>query len=238
MEFSKRDRQYIAGETFSNGYKFKVASKNQPNEKRIDFIREYIKNKTVLHIGFCDHQPLIKQKIENNQWLHKIIIESSNKCIGIDIDKEAIEYVQKEFEIPDIYCLDILKDVLPKEVESINFDVVILGEVLEHVDNPVYFLSKINEKLKKQATELLITVPNAFDLNNLLEIKNNIEFINTDHRYWFTPFTLAKVLFSAGFLTENFLFSQTWMPEAYWKKILIRRFPMLRETLISISVFK
>lgn len=28
--------------------------------------------------------------------------------------------------------------------------------------------------------------------------RNGIELINTDHKYWFTPFTIGKVLLQAG----------------------------------------
>lgn len=238
MNFNNEEQQYLNGGKFSNGYRFKVAKKNQPNKKRVDFLIDYVKNKSVLHIGFTDHKPLIEQKIENNEWLHKLLIDSASRCVGIDINVESVDYVKNDLGIEDVFSLDITKDSLPEQIEKVVFDVVILGEVLEHVDNPVHFLSEINLKLRKQAKELIITVPNAFDLTNLLEIRNGIEYINTDHRYWFTPFTLLKVLSRAKFLTNNFIYLQSWMPGSIWKRFLIKRFPMLRETLVSVSSFK
>ena len=38
MNFSKKDQEYLDGIKFSNGRKFKVAKKNQPNKKRVDFV--------------------------------------------------------------------------------------------------------------------------------------------------------------------------------------------------------
>lgn len=238
MNFNKEDQEYLNGIKFSNGRKFTVAKKNQPNKKRVDFLVDYVKNKRVLHIGFTDHIPLIDLKIKSNDWLHKLLINSSSRCIGIDINKESVEYVKNVIGIKDVYCLDISIESLPDQIKNEVFDVVILGEVLEHIDNPVHFLNQINIKLSKQANELIVTVPNAFDSINLIEIRNGIEYINTDHRYWFTPFTLSKVLSRANFTTKDFFYLQSWMPRTGWKRFLINRFPMLRETLVSVSSFK
>jgi len=31
--------------------------------------------------------------------------------------------------------------------------------------------------------------------------------INSDHRYWFTPYTISKILVSAGYTPEKIIFS-------------------------------
>lgn len=237
MKFKKEDLQYLNGIKFSNGHKFKVAKKNQPNKRRIEFLTDFVKNKKVLHIGFTDHVPLIEQKVKSNDWLHKLLIDSSNHCVGIDINTKSVDYVKKVLGIKNVYSLDIATENLPQQIKTEEFDVVILGEVLEHIDNPVNFLNQINIKLSKQSKQLIVTVPNALDLTNLLEIGSGIEYINTDHRYWFTPFTLSKVLSRANFKIEDFFYLQSWMPKRKWKRFLVKRYPMLRETLVLVSSF-
>ena len=36
---------------------------------------------------------------------------------------------------------------------------------------------------------------------------NYLEIINSDHRFWFTPYTITKVLVSAGYNPEKITYS-------------------------------
>jgi hypothetical protein len=36
---------------------------------------------------------------------------------------------------------------------------------------------------------------------------NYLEIINSDHRFWFTPYTIAKVLVSAGYNPEKITYA-------------------------------
>ena len=237
MKFSNKDIPYLKGEYFSNGRKFQVARKNESNINRLDFLEAYSLDKNVLHIGFADHIPLIEDKIRKNQWLHNRLIANSNLCVGIDLNLKALDFLKEKIGIENVYCLDILNEQLPPQILDKSFDIVIVGEVLEHIDNPVNFLETIQSKLGSISKELIITVPNALDITNIKMIKKGIEWINTDHRYWFTPFTLGKVLHQGNFTIKKFFYSQTFLPTNKVDKSLIKRYPMLRETIIAISDF-
>lgn len=235
MNFSKEDYGYLKGEKFSNCLKLKVASKERQIPFRIDFLESLGRGQNVLHIGFADHIPLIKKKIEKNIWLHKRLVDASKKCVGIDIDKEAVNYVKEEIGIKEVYNLDITnKDQIPDEILQEHWDYIILGEVLEHVNNPVYFLQKMKENFASNAKYIVVTVPNAWDLINIQLLRKNTEFINSDHRYWFTPYTLAKVGTESGLKCESFQYVQNYENNEFWKKILLKRFPVLRETVVMI----
>ena len=47
--------------------------------------------------------------------------------------------------------------------------------------------------------ELVITVPNAMSIKNTVFSFSNKEQINSDHYYWFSPYTLSRILIKAGF---------------------------------------
>jgi hypothetical protein len=55
------------------------------------------------------------------------------------------------------------------------------------------------DQLAGQARELVTTTPNVFRIQNLINTLRAREYINSDHRYWFSPYTLAKVLSQAGY---------------------------------------
>jgi hypothetical protein len=85
-----------------------------------------------------------------------------------------------------------------------KWDYIVAGEVLEHIDDPVMFLKAIREKYGACTERIIITVPNALSYTNFRFALRNIEMINSDHRFWFTPFTLLKVATQAGIVVEDF----------------------------------
>ncbi|MBE9547614.1 MAG: hypothetical protein IMF10_09025 [Proteobacteria bacterium] len=107
---------------------------------------------------------------------------------------------------------------------------------MEHVDNPVLFLDSIKRKYSKHIDKLIITVPNAFKIENFIFIKNdNIEMINSDHRYWFTPYTLGKVVTRACLKIEGYGFFQSYQVtrgSEMEKELLIN--PAMRDTILMI----
>ena len=77
-----------------------------------------------------------------------------------------------------------------------DWDFVLLGEIIEHVDNPVDFLKSIKDKFKPFSKKIIITAPNAYSYTHVLSyIENNVELINSDHRFWFTPYTILKLMY-------------------------------------------
>jgi len=190
---------YIKGNSFSNGMTIKIAEKEKLLS-RIEFLTEYSRGKRVLHFGCTDHIPVILEKLKNNTWLHKCIDEVAERQIGLDIDAEAVTFVLENTPFKNIIVSDVINDTVPLSIQGLKWDFLLLGEILEHINNPVEFLSSIHAKYNGIVDEVLLTVPNAFSLlNTYHSFFNNAERINTDHRYWFTPFTLAKILTLSGF---------------------------------------
>ena len=74
-----------------------------------------------------------------------------------------------------------------------RFDLCLLADVVEHVGDVVSFL---REMRRYRFDELVVVTPNLFRLRNFWSAG---EVVNTDHRYWFSPYTLSKVLVDAGY---------------------------------------
>lgn len=193
---------FLKGKLFSNALKFKVGE--IPLRTRLDILTELVTDKKILHLGCSDHLDLIKQKILNGTWLHKILTEKSSECIGVDINEESISYIKTNLQYYNVHCFDFISQ--SNEVKKLindKIDYIILGEILEHVNNPVEFLKEIKKRYKDIIDKIVITVPNAFRYENFIFANNSEECINSDHRYWFTPYTILKVMNEAGIDTEN-----------------------------------
>lgn len=221
--FNEIDFEYLKGDKFSNSYTFKLKNIDYPVEPRIKTLVEIIKGKRVLHVGCCDHIGLIPEKVKKNIWLHGLFNKNSSECIGIDIDKKAVDFINNNY-CNNAYYFDIENDQIKGSVlDGTKWDYCILGEILEHVDNPVKFLNDLKNKFSDICDKIIITVPSGFDYNLIKDfINNKVEVINSDHRYAFSPYTLAKVFVKAGIKPEQFYFADYILPTNLLKKVLIK----------------
>ena len=78
--------------------------------------------------------------------------------------------------------------------------------ILEHVGDPVSFLKGVKRNLGSNVERIIITVPNAYSAEHCSYVNGyGREVLNSDHKFWFTPYTLLKVMTEAG-LTDLELF--------------------------------
>jgi hypothetical protein len=197
--------EYLKGNKFSNSHTIHYVYKEAIPD-RVKFLSDLAKGKNVLHLGCLDHQPLIEAKLKRNQWLHKELSEAAHECLGVDIDKEALDYVQSTFGFKNIILGDFTKEKLT-EITSRQWDYAILGELLEHIDNPVEYLQAISTNYADCIKQIVITVPNAWTQTTITKALSSSEIINTDHRYWFTPYTLSKVMTRANMQVKEIFFA-------------------------------
>ncbi|MEA2018327.1 MAG: methyltransferase domain-containing protein, partial [Campylobacterota bacterium] len=203
MKFSNKDKEYLSGECFSSGYNIKLSGFNT-STTRLEYLINKVKNKNILHIGFVDHLPVIDEKIKLKKWLHDDIDHFSKYCLGVDINLEGVNYIQDKYPKYDVAYLDIMDNNIPQQIKEIKWDYIILPDVIEHINFPVDFLKSIKENYSKYCETLIITTPNATRYRNIKEVFNNTELINTDHRFWFTPYTLGKIVTDSGCTIESF----------------------------------
>lgn len=240
MQFNPEYLPYLAGEKQSAGLKMKMARTGQHMGERVDVLCSAMRGRSVIHVGCLDHVPLIEPRINADIWLHKRLTDVASHCLGIDINDEGIALADR-LGYGNIVRCDIVEDAPHAEITARRWDYMLLGEVLEHVDNPVLFLRSIATKYAGCVDRLLLTVPNAFHLDNLLGAFRHVEKINTDHRFWFTPYTLAKVADSAGLRTVEYQLCLH-KPNVPKRRILyrglLRLFPLMRGSLIMELAFR
>lgn len=205
MTFDALTQEYLIGQKFSNSQLFQY-NFHEPIPDRVSFVKALCKDKNILHLGCLDHKPLISDKISRGQWLHKEITEVADTCLGIDIDIDTLSYVNQNYGFTNIIAGDFTDHQFP-EVISKHWNYAILGELLEHIDNPVQYLSTIKDLYSSCIDKIVITVPNAWTQTTIKYALRSGEIINTDHRYWFTPYTLAKVITRSGMVPENIHFA-------------------------------
>jgi len=201
---------------------------------RSELLEQMVAGKSVIHLGCCGHLVQIDEHREADIWLHDRILRSSTRCAGIDIDPQSVEYLTNSLGIGNVYRCDITEG-LPRELDGADWDILLAGEILEHVDNPVEFLRKMRERLEGRVREVVISVPNAMSLYCLYKTARHVEPINSDHRYSFTPYTLCKVCAMAGLtVTEFFLVQIEKLKRRHWPaKQFLSRCVGYRSTIVA-----
>jgi len=234
MRPDPKAEDYFSGNRFRTDYDFHLEP--EPEDARftgrIALLKERLAGLKVLHIGFLDHSiDEVRAKKDNGNWLHSELMSVCKRVAGVDLDPEAVAQVGREFGIGDIFAADIT-GTLPEEIASESWDVALVGEVIEHIPNPVSFLTAARPNLARLSKRQVFTTPNG--LAGGPARFRTFEKINSDHRYLFTPYTLSKILFEAGYGVErielcNFsqVKSHRWIKNAYFS-----RYPLKRSTLV------
>lgn len=174
--------------------------------QRVDFIREACRGKKVLHLG-CTNYPYTDEAIANDMLLHHDLESVAEQLFGIDADEVGIE-VLKANGAANIFAADLEHlDVL--ELDE-TFDVIVAGEMIEHLNNPGLFLNGI-KRFMNQDSRLILTTINAycamrFFWYGLRGKRGRTEFVHPDHVAYYSYSTLKLLVERHGMRAERFLF--------------------------------
>lgn len=148
-----------------------------PVVDRTKFLLDRCRGKVVLDIGASGP-------------MHYRIAEVASKCYGIDRENRS-----------DVLAVD-LDDYHSMLPEYEDVEVVICGEVIEHLSNPGWFLDRLR---KAYTCPVIITVPNAFgDGGRGSLAQQNLENCNLDHVAWYSHRTIKTLLERAGYSIREF----------------------------------
>ncbi len=174
--------------------------------QRVDFIKKACAGKKVLHLG-CTNYPYTKESLENDMLLHFDIDKVAGELYGFDFDQRGIDTLV-ELGGKNIYLADLekLEDVELNE----TFDVIIGGEIIEHLSNPGLFLKGIQRFMNPQ-TSLIITTVNAYCamrfVTYALRGKGGLnEPVHPDHIAYYSYKTLSLVAKRENLEIRDFLF--------------------------------
>ncbi len=234
MKFQSDIIPFLKGQQFSNGITIPTTFGNELIQSRLDFLVKQCTGKRIVHLGCADHIEIIDEKLKKNNWLHKLLVEKSAKCIGIDNNEEALAHI-RQLGYKEVYHADITNNPPLNFITSGKWDYLVMGEIIEHIGNPVAFLDALRVRYAPYIDRIILTTPHAFRFKNFTRAaRKNSEIINSDHRFWFTPYTLAKISIDAGLWPEEFWFVENMKPtsNALFKKWLLKKYPAFRDTII------
>lgn len=145
---------------------------------RAAFILTRCAGKSVLHVGASGP-------------LHEAILKVGKEVVGIDREGNGKEVLGCD--------LDDVKGTLPFIT---GVEVVVCGEVIEHLGNPLHFLKRLRGDYPN--VPVIVTVPNAFSEAGRKHMENDLENVNIDHTAWYSYRTLKTLVERAGYKVAEF----------------------------------
>lgn len=166
---------------------------------RNEYLGRAVKGKTVFHVG-CSDFPITQQRIKDGTLLHLRLQSSTKEMVGIDLSEKGIS-ILREHGCNNIFTMDAENIELFRK-----FDVILAGDVLEHLNNPGLFLCRVSSLLNPGG-EIIIGVPSALTFNNLKAWFLGWEQVHADHTFYFSPKTLSALCARFDLLPTKLVFT-------------------------------
>lgn len=160
----------------------------------------------MLHLG-CTNSPYTEESIKNDMLLHHDLKRVAKELYGFDYDAEGLDIFERNGE-KNIFWADL--ENLDEVALDETFDVIIAGEMIEHLSNPGLFLRGI-KRFMNERTSLVITTINAysgmrFAIYGLRGRGGANEPVHPDHVAYYSYKTLNLVVERENLKIRDFLF--------------------------------
>lgn len=210
-------------------------------ESREEFIVSRCAGRRVLHLG-CAAAEACHTKLRDGDLLHLKILRVARQVTGIDLDRAALDKLV-ELGVPSLVCWDVER-VAELELDG-PVDVVLAGEILEHLSNPGRCLEGVARLLDGTGGSFIVTVPNAFSLRGFLPMAlGRRELVLGDHTAYYSFTTLETLLERHRFVVvERYTYSSVSsvcspakrLLKRLWNASLLRLMPQLAEGIIAVA---
>src|ERR1051326_7493363 len=200
-------------------------------------ILEMAHGRKVLHlgcVGFTD-LPDGDRVALAKQTLHHSLTQSAD-VVGVDYSAAVVREYDR---------LGIFKNILVGNVETLGdlplnqtFDLVIAGDIIEHVSNPGLMLDGI-KRFCRVDTKVVITPPHAFGVPNFIRFLVGRFHDGAEHVATYHMENLHCLLSRHGYVVEEMATchqsAATRLPMFRLGKAVFRRFPKLAGTIFAVA---
>lgn len=151
------------------------------------------RDRSVLDIGFVEHDA---SYMDAADWEHGIVAAAAQRCVGIDILHDEVEAAQQRGLEATVM------DATGEETLDERFDLVVIGDVIEHVHSPERLLEFAGRHLTDDGRILLKTPNPHWLIHTIRCLFRGVVLENADHTAWFTPDNFRELADRTGLAVE------------------------------------
>jgi 2-polyprenyl-3-methyl-5-hydroxy-6-metoxy-1,4-benzoquinol methylase len=157
---------------------------------RVSYLRKLAEGVEVLDVG-CMGKKADGSIPDATASLHQALKSVCKSIVGVDSDEDGIRLMARagfQVSCDDITTMDLER----------TFDLVVAGEVVEHLPNPGLALENLGKHLNHTG-KLVVTTCNPFYYRQQSKIaRKGIIQVHPEHTAWYDPITLRFLLNSSG----------------------------------------
>lgn len=178
--------------------------------QRVDYLMQACRGRRVLHLG-CANQPYTAATLADGSLLHLRLQAIAAELWGLDGDADALDLLRRNGCGRLVQAdLQALAQLPQAAFGGLAFDVIVAGEVIEHLPNPGLFLQGV-QALMASHTTLLLTTVNAYcgfrwATYALRGRRGRREPVHPDHVAYYSLATLRRLTEACGLETRRALF--------------------------------
>jgi 2-polyprenyl-3-methyl-5-hydroxy-6-metoxy-1,4-benzoquinol methylase len=162
---------------------------------RLGYIAGLVQGLDVLDVG-CTGTRADGEVPAPASSLHCALCASARSVLGVDIDPKGVEQMRQagfDVEVGDVATVQLGR----------GFDVVVAGEIIEHLHNAGQSLRNLASHLRSGG-RIVLTTPNPFDCRQQSKIlRHGLIKVHLRHTCWYDPQTLGALLGDCGFEVER-----------------------------------
>lgn len=160
---------------------------------RLDFVASRVLGKVVFDLGALD-ETAIEAKQDSGNWLHARLCANAARVVGIDNSSRLPAEGMGTFNGNRIIHADIF-DLAPVVEQYGRPDVVVAGELIEHLSDTEAFLRSLSRNEALRGSDFVFSTPNACCWHNAIVGLIGRESMHADHLHIYSYKTL-RTLFS------------------------------------------
>ena len=140
--------------------------------------------KRILDVGVVDH---FLDASSSERWLHGRLCGVAKKCLGVDVLTDELE--QLRLLGYDVRNADLTRGPLDE-----TFDIIVMGEIIEHIEQPGSLLRNAATMLDEGGV-VVLTTPNPWYVNVIIKhLLNAVPFTESaDHVSWYDASSLYEL---------------------------------------------
>ncbi len=208
---------------------------------RVAAIRSRCAGRSVLHVG-CTNFPNTAAKIASRTLLHAQVASVASVLHGIDIDEPGLELLRQAGHTA-VFRIDAKRLAEPHPALLPAYDVVLLADVIEHVEDPGDVLLGARSRLRPGG-ELVLSTVNAFYFYGMLRVMLGAEVSHPEHVASYTQSNLRELFARTGFTVRELRgvyepFEHRGPPVRALKRIesaILALFPGISAGILSVAV--